>query len=157
MSDRPFGESLRDLILSRFASLRKFAQEIDMGPEYLSRIVNGHVGRPEDETLARMADALGVSVSYLRALDKERPSVEVGIVGPRVVVIQGPNGEQEVPIERVVAYVEGFPNPRHQARLERWRAKHEPATYQRLCARIFVAWSSNYELFLDTLDVADVR
>lgn len=157
MGDKPFGEALRELIVARYPSLRKFAQEIDMGPEYLSRIVNGHVDRPEDETLARMADALDVSVGYLRALDKARPARVDAVVGPRVVVVQGPNGDTEVPIERVVAYVEAFPNPRHQDRLERWRARYDTPTYQRLCARVFVAWGSNYELLLDTLDVADVR
>lgn len=155
VSDKAFGEALRELILARYPSLRRFAQEIDMGPEYLSRIVNGHIGRPEDETLVRMGEALGVSASYLRALDTGRPLGEV--VAPRVVVIQGQAGEIEVPIARVVEYVEGFPDARHQQRLARWRDKHDRATYERLCARVFTAWSSNYELMLDALDVADVH
>ena len=51
MAQQPFGEALRDLILKRYPSQRRYAQEIGMGPEYLSRILRGHVGRPEDETL----------------------------------------------------------------------------------------------------------
>jgi transcriptional regulator with XRE-family HTH domain len=129
---------------------------------YISQVENGEIAMPRGHNLDALGGALGIAreefyraAGYFDGLpdDPDDPDEPA----PRVVVVQGPAGETAVPLERVVAYVEHFPDERHQARLERWRARHDAATYTRLCARVYIAWSSNYELLLDTLDAVNSR
>jgi hypothetical protein len=125
---------------------------------YISQVIRGEIDVPGGRKADLFREHLKISRGeWFRAAGMTDDRAETEPIPPRVVVIRGPNGEQEVPIARVIAYVEGFPNERHQARLERWRATHDAETYARLCARVFVAWSSNYELMLDALDVAELR
>jgi transcriptional regulator with XRE-family HTH domain len=149
------GQLLRERRESLGLSQTDVARRAGSSQRQVSRLENNEEAMPRRDTLERFGAVLGITLAeFYRAAGVMPSLVEEA---PRVVVIRGPNGEQEVPIARVVAYVEGFPNERHQARLERWRATHDAETYARLCARVFVAWSSNYELMLDALDVAELR
>lgn len=165
------GDVVGDLVRERRVALgltqADLALKAGLRQTYISQVEKGEIAMPRDHNLDALGRALGIAreefyraAGYFDGLpdsagDPDLENTEDPL--PRVVVIRGPNGEQEVPIARVVAYVESFPNERHQARLERWRSAHDAETYARLCARVFVAWSSNYELMLDALDVAELR
>lgn len=62
----PFGAWLEREILAQYPSKRKFAEAIDMSPEYLSRVVKGKVGRPFPETCDKFADKLGIDRWVMR-------------------------------------------------------------------------------------------
>lgn len=49
-------------------SLRKFAAKIDVQPSYISKIERGEVKPPSEETIVRMAQALGEDSDVLLAL-----------------------------------------------------------------------------------------
>ena len=126
---------------------------------YISQVETGEIAMPRDHNLDALGRALGISraefyreAGYLEGVEgsEEDPSP------PRVVVVHGPSGDLEVPIDEVVAYVESFPDQRQRDRLARWRADYDVPTYQRLCARTFVAWHSNLGLVLGALEEADV-
>jgi len=153
-----FGARLRRAIREHYGpnQEREFARQIGMDPTQLSRTLNGKVGkRPEMETLKRYADGLGLS--FPEVLGWTLPEVEHVEPAPlRVVVVHGPDGDLEVPIDEVVAYVEAFPDQRQRDRLARWRENYSTPTYQRLCARLYVAWHSNLGLVLGALEESDV-
>jgi transcriptional regulator with XRE-family HTH domain len=151
---RPFGETLLGLIeASRYGSQRQFAIAIGMEPTYLNRIVKGYVQRPDPETLARMAEALGLPYAELAKL-AGYPSPGAGNGGG--------NGEPPAPpaeeVDRafdpaaIVAYVEAKPDPQHRAQLARQKARRTPESYTRLCLRINRAWTSNADLVLGELE-----
>lgn len=127
---------------------------------YISKLETGVVDLPQRGTLDLLAGALDTPIGeFYRAAGvlEDVPGEGADPPAPRVVVVQGPEGPLEVPIGRVVEFVEALPNPRLRDRLGRWRATYDAATYERLCARLYTAWSSNAELMLDALDVADAR
>ena len=145
--------------LERGLTQPELALRTGLRQTYISDVEQGKIAMPRDHNLDALGKALGISRGeFYQAAGMLEGLPEPGPVSPAgVVVIQGPQGPLEVPIERVVAYVEAMPNPRHQTRLEGWRQVHDRATYERLCARLYIAWSSNSELMLDALDVAGVN
>lgn len=145
---------LRDLRRLRGLTQDELAERAGVKQPQVSAWEDGR-RTPTLENVGKLARGFG--------MEHDELARELGLLGagsgaaPRVVVVQGPAGETAVPLDRVVAYVEHFPDERHQARLERWRERHDAATYQRLCGRVYIAWSSNYELLLDTLDAVNSR
>jgi transcriptional regulator with XRE-family HTH domain len=152
------GTLVKSRRVARGLTQAELAQRTGLRQTYISQIEKGEIAMPREHNLDALGAALGIARGefYLAAgmLDGLSAPEREGGAPPRVVVVQGPDGVEEVPIERAVAFVERYPNPRHQARLAAWRERNDRSAYERLCARLFVAWTSNYEMFLDTLDHA---
>lgn len=80
MDTETFGGWLaRRLVTGGFRSQRAFAKAIDMDPTYLSRIINGHVARPERETLEKMARHLGISYEEIAREAGALPDLPLGL------------------------------------------------------------------------------
>lgn len=65
MADRAFGDRLVNAIYSTGRTQRGFAREIGIGISSLTRYINGQ-RYPDSATIENMAQALGVTASYLK-------------------------------------------------------------------------------------------
>jgi transcriptional regulator with XRE-family HTH domain len=147
LQQQAFGSRLRELILSRFPSLNAFSDAIEMERPYLSRIVNGHIARPSDETLRRVAGGLGLSLAELRVrTGLDEPT---GDAPPRdVVIVRDARGDEvAVPLDEAIAYVEANAIPASRRRLEALKEelRDDPDAYRRIVGKIFQAWQSNFD------------
>lgn len=75
MSDSPpptLGERVRQWRLRRNLSQRNLATKAHLGPSTVANIERGAVARPQFDTVAKLAEALGVDPSELRGNDPLR-------------------------------------------------------------------------------------
>ena len=68
MTEKPFGQTLREKRIEKGYSLRKFAELVDVSPTYLSQVEQGNVDPPTAERVKRMAELLGESTDEWIAL-----------------------------------------------------------------------------------------
>jgi transcriptional regulator with XRE-family HTH domain len=152
-----FGKTLLGYIAaSRFRSQRQFAKAIEMEPTYLNRIIKGNVQRPDPETLRKMADALERPYALLMD-DAGYPPMPDAFMPPTPT----PSPiEADRPFNpaQIVAFVESKPDEVFQAQLvqERERRMAKPGSYERLCLRIYRAWTSNAELVMGELAALEI-
>ncbi len=74
MSDAPtFGDTIRELRLGARLTQRQLAQTIGIDFTYLSKLENDHGEPPSEETIAKLADAVGADRETLLALAGKIP------------------------------------------------------------------------------------
>ena len=145
---------MQALILARFPSQRKFAQQIDMDPTYLNRIIKGSVQRPDPETIAKMADALGYDSDELMVL-AGYPARGVPDSAPAPMRLPMESGDEQFDVGQIVAYIEARPGDVFKRRLARQKLLRTPEAYVRLCVRLFRAWASNSDLAMDAVEMVE--
>ena len=67
-SSKPFGQVLREKRVVKGFSLRKFAEQVQVSPTYLSQVEQGNADPPTAERVRRMAELLGENADELIAL-----------------------------------------------------------------------------------------
>jgi len=65
---KTFGQTLREKRVAKGYSLRKFAQEVDVSPTYLSQVEQDKVAPPTADRVRTMAEKLGENVDEWTAL-----------------------------------------------------------------------------------------
>jgi len=65
-SDRPFGETLTELMAERSITYRGLAARCGLSAGYLNHIVHGSRPVPGNDQLERLAAALGVEAAHFR-------------------------------------------------------------------------------------------
>jgi transcriptional regulator with XRE-family HTH domain len=63
-----FGKVLREKRVAKGFSLRKFAEQVEVSPTYLSQVEQGNVDPPTAERVRRMAELLGENPDEMIAL-----------------------------------------------------------------------------------------
>ena len=71
---KPFGQVLREKRVAKGFSLRKFAEQVQVSPTYLSQVEQGNADPPTAERVHRMAELLGENADELIALAGRVPA-----------------------------------------------------------------------------------
>jgi len=71
---KPFGQVLREKRMAKGLSLRKFAEQVQVSPTYLSQVEQGNADPPTAERVQRMAELLGENADALIALAGRVPA-----------------------------------------------------------------------------------
>lgn len=146
MDSGTFGGWLaRRLVSGGYRSQRAFARAIEMDPTYLSRIINGHVARPERETLERMAKKLGVTYEEIAREAGALPDLPAGVMPPPPQLPLPADADPPYDPAMLVAYVEAHPDPQFQQELASLKRDY-PDGYARMCVSIYRAWTNSGHL-----------
>lgn len=160
--DGEFADYLQQqLRASGIGSQLALARKMDMDYAQLNKIFRGKTQRPELETIARFAAALGRPVvEVARAAGYPIPAENAG-ASPRQPVpaafVDAFSEMADVADEEIVAYVEAKPGRYHRAMMARERQRRSWPSYVRFCRGIFRAWTSNQQLALEASDYSDAR
>lgn len=147
-------ERVKRAILGRFGHYATFARTIDMDPTQLAATLRPH-RRPTVETLDRFSVALGWNPNVLR----EWYGYALADVGMAPVPVPPTEGDRPFDPTLIVRYVESKPDEEFQAGLarEKERRRGKPGSYERLCLRIYRAWTSNADLVMGELEVVETE
>jgi HTH-type transcriptional regulator, competence development regulator len=72
--EESFGERLRRVRRDRGFTLRKLAERVGVDYSYLSKLENEHLLPPADETIVRLAEALGIEPDVFFAVARKVPT-----------------------------------------------------------------------------------
>lgn len=127
------------------------ARRTGLSQNYISKLEGGSIELPQRATLEVLGAALDITLAeFYRAAGV----LELADEEPPQTLMLPTNGAMEaIDVDAAVAYVESKPDQRHQDRLARWRKVMSRADYERVCTKIYVAWSSNADLLLSGLEI----
>lgn len=136
-------------------SQERLADRTGISQTYISRIERGDVAFPNDETLAKLGEAL-----HLTRADFFREAAGGGEgddVVSRRFYEPGDARAAYTPAEvaAIVAYVESRPGPAYRERLAAQKAHRTPERYERLCVKLFEAWGVDADLALSAAESAN--
>jgi transcriptional regulator with XRE-family HTH domain len=84
MTNKSFGQYLRDAREAKGISLRKFAEKVDKAPTYISKIERDEAGmKPSEELVEAIAKELGLDFEELMILAGRIPSELPDIIHSR--------------------------------------------------------------------------
>jgi transcriptional regulator with XRE-family HTH domain len=146
------GARLKAAIKARFGTLAEFARRVDMKETQLSATLRAN-RRPNVETLDRFSAVLGWPLNELRRWYGYAVAEEHDEASPLLRFVAAE--EATITPDVIVAYVENKPGLawREQVRAVRERLPYD--RYERWCLGIYRAWTSNGQLAIESVELAD--
>jgi transcriptional regulator with XRE-family HTH domain len=129
---------------------KELAKRVDLDQSTISSIERDQT-TPRSATITRLAMALGFDAAPWLVFFGHLPPSSAPPPPPPI------EGDRPFDPAQIVAYVENKPDPRFQAQLARAKARRTPERYERLCLRIYRAWSSNADLVMDELAAIEME
>lgn len=126
-------------------SQERLADLTGISQTYISRIERGDVAFPNDETLAKLGDALGLTrADFYREAGGEPTERPRAFYEPDDA--RAPYTPAEV--AAIVAHVEARPGPVYRQRMAAQRESLSRDEYEQFCVDVFEAWGKNADLAL---------